>query len=84
MNIRVTEMIIILLLTEVKCNPDFKDENGEDCRKYLDQKYCTTNGEQGVGWTPTYPIHSFLNKKGESPLACPQCGCKLGNIILFY
>ena len=72
-------------VTEITCNPNFIDELGSNCQRYLDQKYCTIRGEEGDGWSlTTYPIQSYLNKDGESPLVCPHCGCKLGNNFLSF
>ena len=68
----------------MKCNSDFADESGTTCDKYAKNKYCTNTGEKGDGWdekTYPYPISSYLNENGESPLVCPQCGCKLGNNV---
>lgn len=66
---------------DLKCKANFTDDGGLTCDKYLKREYCTITGKAGKGWdtdTYGYPIQSYLNKDGDSPLVCPQCGCKLG------
>ena len=68
---------------DLKCNIDFKDENEMDCKSYKSNAYCTKQGEEGSGWNQNIfgSIAKYYNKNNETPLVCPQCGCKLGNDI---
>ena len=54
-----------------------------DCESYKSNAYCTKLGEEGYGWNQNIygSIAKYYNKNNETPLVCPQCGCKLGNDI---
>ena len=70
--------------SNIECNPNYLDKDNVTCQEYIDKKYCTKNGRQGITWDDkSYPtIDNYFNSKGETPLVCPQCGCGKGTFRL--
>ena len=61
-----------------KCKADFEDSEGHDCKKYVDEKWCTPNGGYGEIWDLGEIGEKFsdFQKDGYDARACPECGCK--------
>ena len=70
-------------ILKADCDPEYKDDDDMKCQDYIDNNWCTNNGEQGSNWELSYgPIDEYFNTKGQTPLVCPQCGCGKGLISL--
>ena len=75
------------------CNPDFVIDfqlYGKTWKATCDQMdddfaLCYSDGSYGAGWSylwdeKLYETFDDLAVNGETPLVCPQCGCKEGNL----
>ena len=58
-----------------KCNADFVDGDGDTCKTYLDEKYCTPDGGYGENWKPKWDSFSEQQVDGYDARNCPECGC---------
>ena len=55
----------------------WNDSWGYSCLAYHYGDFCTTDGETGPGWHPSYgPIESYRNAKRDAFGACGACGYK--------
>ena len=61
------------------CNSSFTDSSGDDCEKYKNGNYCSTNGDYGSGWQKSWGTFEKYAKNGQTAIVCPQCGCINGN-----
>ena len=63
-----------------ECNPDFVT-GGTTCHVFaIDFELCTSSGDYGPNWDfSTDGTFDDWAVNGETPLVCPQCGCKEGN-----
>ena len=57
------------------CNADFIDSEGDNCRTYLDSKWCSPNGGYGENWEDGWGKMSDYGKDGNDAFDCPECGC---------
>jgi len=57
------------------CNPNFVDKDGDNCRRYIRRKWCSSTGGYGTGWSTTWGTFEDYAKNGQTALVCPQCGC---------
>ena len=68
-----------------ECNPDFVTK-GTTCHEFaIDYGLCTSSGDYGPYWdSRPWPMGDGTFDdwavNGETPLVCPQCGCKEGNL----
>ena len=67
--------IQVLDFFSVSCNPNWSDEFGHDCQDWLDKGWCTSSGFSSG--------YYYVNDFGQTPLVCPECGCKEGNLTIF-
>ena len=66
------------------CNPDFVDIDGDNCRKYIVNEWCSTFGGNGTGWDESYGTFEDFAVNGQTAAVCPQCGCGGGNLMYYY
>ena len=59
-----------------QCKADFVDLSGNDCKNYVDNKWCKPNGDYGNNWETDY-WGTFRNFAvgGYDATDCPGCGC---------
>jgi len=59
-----------------QCKADFVDSEGDDCKKYVDKKWCKPNGDYGENWKlNAWGPFSKYAVDGYDATACPGCGC---------
>lgn len=59
-----------------QCKPDFVDSLGDNCKIYVDEKWCTPNGGYGENWNfNEWGTFSDYQKYGYDARDCPGCGC---------
>ena len=93
-NLNITEykkLFKCLLFFSDKCNLKFTDSEGDDCKKYKEDEWCTADGEYGKFWDDKayYGKTKFedfskvqaVNGVKQNALVCPECGCKEGKYI---
>ena len=59
-----------------QCKADFEDSAGDNCKKYVDKKYCKPNGDYGENWKNKWGPFSKYQKDGHDGFDCPGCGCR--------
>ena len=70
------------------CNSFFHDRYGNSCLDYINERYCTSNGEFGARWGGK-PFETYANSLGETAWVCRECGCgrtevnEQGNLTIF-
>ena len=58
------------------CKPDFVDSEGDDCKEYVDKKWCKPNGDYGEGWKLNeWGSFSDYGKDDYDAKTCLGCGC---------
>ena len=54
------------------------DKDGDNCRKYIRRKWCSSTGGYGSGWRSAWGTFEDYAVNGQTALVCPQCGCGAG------
>ena len=59
-----------------QCKADFVDSVGDNCKKYVDEKWCRPNGGYGENWKfDEWGTFNDYEKDGDDARDCPGCGC---------
>ena len=58
-----------------QCKADFVDSEGDDCKTYVDEKWCKPNGDYGENWDPKWGPFNDYERDGYDANHCPGCGC---------
>ena len=59
-----------------QCKADFIDSEGDNCQKYIDERYCKPNGICGENWDLNeWGSFSDYEMDGYDTNDCPGCGC---------
>ena len=59
-----------------QCKADFVDSEGDNCKKYVDEKWCRPNGGYGENWKlDEWGTFNDWGKDGYDARDCPGCGC---------
>jgi len=62
-----------------RCDQDWragndKVGNPKTCQRYIDEQWCTENGDYGTAWR-WGSFNDYANVEGQTARVCPQCGC---------